>query len=248
MQARGFALTGQARRSLEAVAAAVRMQEPVLLVGETGSGKTTLLQHLADRVRPLCMLARRQHGCSSDACTLACNQLQQQAAESLHASGHSSWAGTAVWAVLSCLGGAVAAGLPEQGPCLQVGARLVALNLSQQTDSSDFVGGFRPVEARTALLPLLDAFQVRSSPACLPETGPPRLALPSTFPTQEQVASMVCSQSGLRGVHHVALLPVLTGRDREAFCVRSSLATWAARQAAKRVRERLGFCGQGSQH
>ena len=36
----------------------------------------------------------------------------------------------------------------------------MVVNLSQQTDSSDFVGGFRPVEARTALLPLLGAFQV----------------------------------------------------------------------------------------
>ncbi len=42
---------------------------------------------------------------------------------------------------------------------LQVGAKLVVLNLSQQTDSSDLVGGFKPVEPRDALLPLLDTFQ-----------------------------------------------------------------------------------------
>jgi len=41
----------------------------------------------------------------------------------------------------------------------QVGARLVVLNLSQQTDSSDLLGGFRPVEARAALAPLLARFQ-----------------------------------------------------------------------------------------
>ncbi|KAL3144110.1 hypothetical protein ABBQ32_003901 [Trebouxia sp. C0010 RCD-2024] len=41
----------------------------------------------------------------------------------------------------------------------QVGAKLVVLNLSQQTDSSDLIGGFKPVEARDALLPLLDSFQ-----------------------------------------------------------------------------------------
>jgi len=35
----------------------------------------------------------------------------------------------------------------------------VVLNLSQQTDSSDLVGGFKPVEPRDALLPLLDTFQ-----------------------------------------------------------------------------------------
>jgi midasin len=40
-----------------------------------------------------------------------------------------------------------------------VGARLVVLNLSQQTDSSDLLGGFRPVEARAALAPLLAQFQ-----------------------------------------------------------------------------------------
>ena len=44
---------------------------------------------------------------------------------------------------------------------VQVGARLVVLNLSQQTDSSDFIGGFRPVEARAALNPLLGTFQAR---------------------------------------------------------------------------------------
>ena len=41
---------------------------------------------------------------------------------------------------------------------VQAGANLVVLNLSQQTDSSDLLGGFRPVEARDALAPLLPAF------------------------------------------------------------------------------------------
>jgi midasin len=40
-----------------------------------------------------------------------------------------------------------------------VGAKLVAFNLSQQTDSSDLLGGFRPVGAQEALLPLLAPFQ-----------------------------------------------------------------------------------------
>ena len=35
----------------------------------------------------------------------------------------------------------------------------MVLNLSQQTDSSDLLGGFRPVEARAALAPLLARFQ-----------------------------------------------------------------------------------------
>ncbi|GAB4814206.1 hypothetical protein N2152v2_001252 [Parachlorella kessleri] len=40
----------------------------------------------------------------------------------------------------------------------QVGAKLVVLNLSQQTDSSDLLGGFRPVQPADAVLPLLDTF------------------------------------------------------------------------------------------
>lgn len=42
--------------------------------------------------------------------------------------------------------------------CAQVSAKLVVLNLSQQTDSSDLLGGFRPVEARHSMAPLLPAF------------------------------------------------------------------------------------------
>ncbi|GFR41368.1 hypothetical protein Agub_g2051, partial [Astrephomene gubernaculifera] len=39
-----------------------------------------------------------------------------------------------------------------------VGANLVSFNLSQQTDSSDLLGGFKPVEPRDALAPLLPTF------------------------------------------------------------------------------------------
>lgn len=38
------------------------------------------------------------------------------------------------------------------------GAQLVAFNLSQQTDSSDLLGGYKPVDARDSLLPLLRPF------------------------------------------------------------------------------------------
>ena len=38
------------------------------------------------------------------------------------------------------------------------GRPLVAFNLSQQTDSGDLLGGFKPVEARDALGPLLPQF------------------------------------------------------------------------------------------
>lgn len=43
-----------------------------------------------------------------------------------------------------------------------MGAPLVVLNLSQQTDSSDLLGGFRPVQPRDALLPLLARLQARA--------------------------------------------------------------------------------------
>ena len=45
---------------------------------------------------------------------------------------------------------------------MQVGTKLVVLNLSQQTDSADLLGGFQPVDASHALLPLLEHFQACS--------------------------------------------------------------------------------------
>jgi MoxR-like ATPase len=40
----------------------------------------------------------------------------------------------------------------------QCGRRLLVQNLNQQTDSSDFLGGFKPVELRAACIPLMNAF------------------------------------------------------------------------------------------
>ena len=48
--------------------------------------------------------------------------------------------------------------LKTQCEILQVGAKLTVLNLSQQTDSADLLGGFRPVQANEAFLPLLERF------------------------------------------------------------------------------------------
>ena len=45
-----FALTRHALSSMERVAACVRVDEPVLLVGETGTGKTTVVQQLAQQM------------------------------------------------------------------------------------------------------------------------------------------------------------------------------------------------------
>lgn len=48
-----------------------------------------------------------------------------------------------------------------------MGTKLIALNLSQQTDSADLLGGFQPVDPSHALLPLLERFQVRHWPASM---------------------------------------------------------------------------------
>ena len=46
-----FAMTAHARHVMESVAAAVKMSEPLLLVGESGTGKTASIQYLAEQVR-----------------------------------------------------------------------------------------------------------------------------------------------------------------------------------------------------
>jgi MoxR-like ATPase len=86
--AQKFAHTGHALRLMETVAACLRAEEPVLLVGETGCGKTSVVQHLADAARQ----------------------------------------------------------------------RLLVLNLSIQSDGSELVGGFKPVEVRALAVPLLEEF------------------------------------------------------------------------------------------
>lgn len=50
------------------------------------------------------------------------------------------------------------------------------LNLSQQTDSSDLLGGFRPVQPRDALLPLLARLQARPLLRCRATCGLLRLS------------------------------------------------------------------------
>jgi midasin len=85
---RPFATTSHALRLLEQVGAAVRLSEPVLLVGETGTGKTTVIQRLADIL----------------------------------------------------------------------GFTLTAINLSQQTESGDLLGGYKPVDVRSLAVPLKERF------------------------------------------------------------------------------------------
>ncbi|CZT51110.1 related to midasin (AAA ATPase) [Rhynchosporium secalis] len=87
-KSRPFANTTHAKRLLEQVGVAVKMMEPVLLVGETGIGKTTVVQQLAD----------------------------------------------------------------------SLGYKLTAVNLSQQSEVGDLLGGFKPVNIRSLAIPLKDEF------------------------------------------------------------------------------------------
>lgn len=86
---RPFASTAHAKNLLEQIAVAVKLNEPVLLVGETGIGKTTVVQQLAELL------------------------------------GH----------------------------------KLIAVNLSQQSEVGDLLGGFKPVNMRTLAVPLKEEFE-----------------------------------------------------------------------------------------
>ncbi|KAI9675420.1 MAG: hypothetical protein M1817_001324 [Caeruleum heppii] len=83
-----FASTRHTLRLLERVGMAVKMSEPVLLVGETATGKTTAVQQLADLL----------------------------------------------------------------------GQKLTVVNLSQQSESGDLLGGFKPISIRSLAVPIKDAF------------------------------------------------------------------------------------------
>ena len=85
-----IALTTLSSQTLEKLAAAVKLNEPVLLVGETGTGKTTTVQSLA-------------------------SMLQHQ-------------------------------------------VNLKVLNMSQQSEASDLLGGFKPFSAQSLARPLLEEF------------------------------------------------------------------------------------------
>lgn len=86
---RPFASTAHAKKLLEQIAVAVKLNEPVLLVGETGIGKTTVVQQLAE----------------------------------------------------------------------SLGHKLIAVNLSQQSEVGDLLGGFKPVNMRTLAVPLKEEFE-----------------------------------------------------------------------------------------
>lgn len=84
-----FVHTGSTVRTLEQIARAVSVEEPVLLVGETGTGKTTVVQELAT------MLGKKLH----------------------------------------------------------------VFNMNQNTDSSDLLGGFKPVDLKYLITPIYARFR-----------------------------------------------------------------------------------------
>lgn len=86
---RPFASTSHAKKLLEQISVAIKLEEPVLLVGETGIGKTTVVQQLAD----------------------------------------------------------------------SLGHKLIAVNLSQQSEVGDLLGGFKPVNVRSLAVPLKEEFE-----------------------------------------------------------------------------------------
>lgn len=149
-----FAPTGHVLRNMERVAAATCLGEPVLLVGETGTGKTTLVQQIAKQVWG----GRQAVGASACkwwCCCAACvsGWLCTVAYRAAHGAsvGLPAAATAALSSLLTCRCCVCCA-------CCQVGAKLVVLNLSQQTDSGDLLGGFRPVQPAEAVLPLLERF------------------------------------------------------------------------------------------
>lgn len=85
-----IALTTLSCQTLEKLAVSVKLNEPVLLVGETGTGKTTTVQHLAQM--------------------------------------------------------------------LQFQPNIRVLNMSQQSEASDLLGGFKPFSAQSLARPLLEEF------------------------------------------------------------------------------------------
>ena len=111
-----FAFTTHSTQTMQSIAVAVQMQEPLLLVGESGTGKTTIIQHIAQQV---CILPGALVKPTSRVHT-ACG--------------------------------------PEGCFCVQVGREVVAINFSSQSESSDLLGGMKPVQVGATLMSLYRTF------------------------------------------------------------------------------------------
>lgn len=76
-------------------------------------------------------------------------------------------------------------------PMVQVGAKLTVLNLSQQTDSADLLGGFRPVQAAEAFLPLVTRFNYLFSSTFTKGSNDAFLGRASKFAQRAKWASLL---------------------------------------------------------
>lgn len=108
-----FAFTTHSTQTMQSIAVAVQMSEPLLLVGESGTGKTTIIQHIAQQVHLFyCTL--------QDSLVRVVGTVQKS----------------------------------EGCACVQVGKEVVAINFSSQSESSDLLGGMKPVQVGATLISL----------------------------------------------------------------------------------------------
>ena len=127
----GLALTRRTRQLIERVALCVQYGAPVLLVGETGSGKTAAVQYLAR----LCLHSADSgaHGVRSDHA--------RTSKLSFATPSPSSDSST------------------RMGLHAPINRKLIVINMSYQTDLVDLFGGFKPLDSRQLVQPLLQLFE-----------------------------------------------------------------------------------------
>ena len=113
-----FAFTAHSTQTMQSIAVAVQMREPLLLVGESGTGKTTIIQHIAQQV---CIRVTVCWPCHQVCCVYTVCRTQ---------------------GIL----------------CVQVGKEVVAINFSSQSESSDLLGGMKPVQVGSSLMSLYRTF------------------------------------------------------------------------------------------
>ncbi|CEG79450.1 Putative P-loop containing nucleoside triphosphate hydrolase protein [Rhizopus microsporus] len=144
---RPFATTGHALRLMEKIAVSIHLNEPVLLVGETGTGKTTVVQHLADMIHQnLIVVNLSQQSDSSDLLgednklvwTKAMRRLFSLVARCLRYDEPVLLVGDT-----GCGKTTVCQMLAET-----YGRELHIVNCHQNTETSDLLGGQRPVRGQ----------------------------------------------------------------------------------------------------
>jgi midasin len=96
----------------------------------------------------------------------------------------------------------------------QLGRKLMVQNLNQQTDSSDFLGGFKPVELRSACIPLMHTFG-QLFPKTFSKSANQSLVehIKKAFDEKHWVALVAHLKSVYRMVEDKHLLPTHSGAD-----------------------------------